>query len=200
MLTFDAERHEYRYNGAPVPSVTQILDDCGYYAHLDGMPDGRRDWALERGRGVHAAVAILARNGALDWRTVEDEYAGYIDAYARWGAETDFRPTDVEMPLFSERWRYAGTPDQIGRLKGKVALLDIKTTERLGREGLRAARLQTAAYAHMLPRPLTIRRIVLALSSDGNFTATPVSPANTARDFQMFLACLAIYNHKRDEG
>lgn len=201
MLTFNQERHIYQWHDAAVPSVTQILGDCGFYAHLAPMPDELRDRSMARGSAVHEAVAILARGGKLDWGALDPEIAGYADGFARWQAETGFVATAVEQAMFNERWRYAGTPDLVGRLgDGRTVLVDAKSTVALGPDGLRAARLQTAAYVHFFPKPLALRRIALVLRPDGSFVEEPFKATHTARDFQVFLAALALYNFKRDGG
>ena len=52
MLTFDAEKHEYRLDGVRLPSVTQIIADAGLYGNTSYFTDYSRD----RGSFVHQII------------------------------------------------------------------------------------------------------------------------------------------------
>lgn len=121
MLAFDADKHEYRLDGEPVPSVTQALHGAGMlpdYSRLD-------PFYRERGSAVHAAIHLDLR-GELDEESVDEEVAPYLDRFRHWAAEVDLRPIWIEGPLACPVYRYAGTPDCLGMSKLGLVLPDWK--------------------------------------------------------------------------
>ncbi len=116
--TFDPDTHTYRLaNGQRVPSVTQVLR-----AVLPAWSAG--EWYLQRGRAVHACVAMIARGQEFQH---DPQISGQVAAARRFFAEVSPEPYDIEKPLFSERYGFAGTPDMIGRLDGRRMVFDWKS-------------------------------------------------------------------------
>lgn len=87
-----------------------------------------RDTAAVRGTAVHAIAQRLAAGEELD---VPEHLLGHVDAYLRFVEEWKPEELYVERPVFSLRWKYAGTPDLYARLvDGRLWLLDWKTSEK----------------------------------------------------------------------
>lgn len=80
-----------------------------------------------RGTNVHE---IARRHLAGEEPEVPEEIQGFVDAYEKFLVEWDVQELLVERPVFSRKYRYAGTPDLVAKLAdGKTWLLDWKTTD-----------------------------------------------------------------------
>lgn len=199
LLEFDADTHAYRLDGVAIPSVTQILKAAGMYSYLDAVHPDRLEKARLRGVAVHRAIELYA-NGTLDWSTVSDEVAGYVEGYTAWAAVRGWQPSLVEHRFCHPVYRYAGTLDQGGKLGyGEEAVVDFKTMLVFGPAAAAAARLQLAAYCHHAPKPFLKRRIILQLKGNGKYQEHSYPSTTLARDFQIFLAALTVHNYKQQE-
>jgi hypothetical protein len=144
--------HTYMVDGRVVPSVTQILADQRLIDLTWYTPDGR-----ERGTAVHKAIANQCR-GALCFNNKELE--PYLEAYNNFQKDCDWVPEIIEQSMGCRF--YAGTPDQIGKLNKKPAVLDIKTG------GITpAVALQLVAYEKLYEKPL--KRFSLQLTETGRY-------------------------------
>ena len=201
-LEFDEAEHVYRLDGVVVPSVTQILRGAGMYDHLDMIPPDRLETARLRGVAVHRAIELYT-TGRLDWSTVSDEVAGYVDGYSAWVASRAWRPRLVEHRFVHPTYRYAGTLDQDGvssvGIRDEEAVVDFKTMLAFGPASATAARLQLAAYCHHAPKPFKRKRIVLQLLGGGMYREHIYPSTTLARDFQVFLSALTVANYKAQE-
>lgn len=135
-LTFDAQAHAYSIDGRQIPSVTQILCD------VFGAPTGGRceQWHMDRGSAAHALYALLARREDIDGYVYDARLHGHIEAWRAWYAAERPEFVEIETPV---HWHgvYAGTPDAIVRMRGKLWIIDYKQT------ATARDRLQMAAYA-----------------------------------------------------
>ena len=85
MLTFDEEKHEYRWKGIIVPSVTQIINEwChvrGFYVNTfnpricidEEVFDERR----EEGKAIHLVLKLEILN-TLDWTSLAENYVAVL--------------------------------------------------------------------------------------------------------------------------
>lgn len=164
-LTFNEEAHEYRWLGAPVPSVTQCLNRL----HSFGMvPKEVLEAACQRGTFVHKLCEFFDEED-LDLSTV-GQYGGYLDAWIRFSADFQVKWDRIEHRMYSHRYGFAGTPDRRGWLKGRpYASVDIKTGKTLHR----VCGMQGAAYRQLAaeedPQWLTARRATVQLAADGTY-------------------------------
>lgn len=180
-LIFNAETHIYMLNGQMIPSVTQVLECVGL---LDTQ--WFTDYHRWRGSAVHMACHYLDE-GALDWNTVQSEYSGHVAAYSQFKKDTGFEPEMIEKPLYCPTWRFAGTPDRVGLLNGRRAVIDLKNVS-----SAPAYQLQTAGYA-WLAGPRQALRFTLHLKPDG---AYKLQKHDNADDVQDFFAALRITHWK----
>lgn len=120
--------------GKPAPSdlyeVSQAAADIGTAAHA--MVE-----ASIKGESPDAALATF--NLPAD---AQDKARSSFAAYTDWASMTRLEIVAQEMLLVSERYRFGGTPDAIGRVNGKLCLIDWKTSNAVYSDYL----LQLAAY------------------------------------------------------
>lgn len=198
MLTFEPISHTYCWNGAVVPSVTQVLQDVDIIDY-SFLPPGTREMALSRGRDVHEATHF-DDEGDLDdsWIAENPGHASYIEAWRLFRAQTGFIPDMIEHRAFNERYGFAGTLDRSGTFsingQGKAdAIVDLKCGDAPG-----WARLQTAAYCSFFDSPRRFVRLVVELHKDGSYRLFRYEGKDWQADFNGFLAALAVYRLKRE--
>ena len=144
-LVYDPGPHVYTSNGIRVPSVTQCLD--GILNDYSMVPPAVLERARIRGTMVHEATEHYDR-GELDWSTIDDEIAGYLDAWLLFRDETGFTPKLIEHRVFSLKKWVAGTLDRTGyfsKLKinpEEEVIVDLKAVARM----MPGTGPQTAAY------------------------------------------------------
>lgn len=180
MLTFDAEKHLYRLDGQALPSVTQVLQGVGL---ID------RTWFTEyartRGTYVHEAARLFDEND-LDWESLDPAIRMYVLAYCDFRATTNWPLSDIELPVASATYGYAGTIDRVFNTTPIRTVIDIKTGQPEPWHDL-----QLAAYAAALGEPC--KRVGLYLSDDGKWTTKTYSERAAE---SVFLSALAIFNWK----
>jgi hypothetical protein len=147
-------------DGSPVPGTTTILGrfkESGAllrWAWAEGKA-GRelyetRDKAATIGTAAHAMVEVRINGGdpetAPELAELDDEgkdkARNAFGMYEKWAAMSNLEIVDQEMQLVSERYRFGGTPDAIGRVDGALCLVDWKTSNGVYADYL----LQLAAY------------------------------------------------------
>lgn len=179
-LTFDEASHTYRFGGRLVPSVTQILAMLNDFSSVHPMT---LELARTFGTHVHSAVEMYIK-GELDEESLDPALRPYLDGWIAFQADTGFEVIESECRLISTSPLYAGTADVVGRMKSRLAVIDVKS-------GMvpKTVGPQTAAYAHAHPlKPKD--RYCLALSPDGY----KLHPCKDAADFAVFSSCLNIFN------
>jgi hypothetical protein len=193
-LTFDHEIHEYRWNGEPAPSVTQILESAGLidYSYI---PEGTRAMALERGSAVHAACHYDDEGDLIEDGL--DALMPYVNAWRKFRADTCFAPDLIEHRAYHEQYGYAGTLDRRGTSpKWKLpVMVDLKNND-----SPRWAGFQLAAYAAFFPSPRTYMRLAVELHKDGTYRVDEYFPQNWSADFSVFLAALTVMRAKEMRG
>lgn len=195
-LVFEPEGHVYRIGGQVVPSVTQLLDDAGLTVDYAAIPPATLRHARLRGLHVDACCDLLDED-ALDWSSVHPECVPYVEAWARFRADTGYAPAAGQVPLYHPLG-YAGTADSVGTLRGQWVVVERKATTKMAA----TYALQTAAYAqapYAAPPgggPLTPvawgtpARLGVQLKRDGSYL---VVPYDDAEDLAAFLGVVALY-------
>ena len=125
----------YRVQGGEwVPSVTTILNvigkGIGFHKWLGNHPSYEiacqvRDKAAERGTIVHDSIEKLLKGEEVT--TDNEEIAKHLMCFKKFYADHDIEVIDQELFLISPNWDFAGTPDLICKIDGKVWLIDYKT-------------------------------------------------------------------------
>ena len=194
MIQFDPIAHTYAIDGQPVPSVTQILADIGFVDTTWFTEESRT-----RGTYVHRLIELHILQ-ELDESTVDESLAGYFAAFRKFQEESDIDidTWTVEKPLASKVHRFAGTPDFVGIINGKCAVIDLKTSVTVSA----SEQLQTAAYKMLLDEsrqlgmPVT-HRFSLHVTADGNYR---LIEHRDRQDRQIFMAALSCWHWQRNNG
>ena len=209
-LVFEPDGHTYSVDGRELMSVTTIIGAAGLSAY-DMIPKEHLAFACARGTLAHKITEYVDA-GIYDKRSAD---AITDDVKERYGIDCDFdgfarayrafleRYSPMwelkETALYSERWRYAGTPDRIGVIGGQRYLIDIKS-------GIDAptAGIQLAAYAQMFneivpPKDRIQRKFVLFLRNDGTFTHKEAEETFCGyRTEQVWMSAVTIANCKKN--
>lgn len=91
----------------------------------------------------------LVQNGSLGLSMSACNPKGFFEQYG-----ADIKPLYIEKKLKNREHHYMGRADIIGKYKGKLAILDVKTSGEYEGERLDGYWMQLAAYAHcMTPIP-----------------------------------------------
>jgi hypothetical protein len=142
VLAFEPVAHTYRVDGAPVPSVTQLLDDAGLTPDYSVVPPAVLQHARERGIHIDACCDLLDADD-LDWRSVHPEAVPYVEAWLAFREYEGFTPLASQVPLYHPVYGYAGTADVVGVLPGaRPAIVERKATSKMAA----TYALQTAGY------------------------------------------------------
>lgn len=185
-LSFDEESHTYKIDGKVVPSVTQIIRPL-YDGAFDSIPPSVLERKRTLGQAVHLACELYDL-GELDESSVDEQIAGYVDAWKRFVSEQPHRWNRVEERIASWRRKFAGTVDRIGedRATGKSDLIDIKTTDMIDR----AVGVQLCGY-QMLAEESGLginRRLAVQLRPDGTYRVHTFQDPDDAACFSALLA------------
>ena len=178
-LAFDEAAHEYRYDGVRFISVTRALRATGFIVAAHYTEQSRL-----RGEYVHKACALLDEQD-LHWETLDPRLTPYVAAYQNFLGDTGFQPALMEFPVCHPVYRFAGTLDRVGKIAGRMALVDIKTGNQE-----RWHALQLAAYAGCFKEKLD--RYALYLGADGKYSLS--KPFTNPRDWNVFLSAVACAN------
>lgn len=168
-LTFLEKNHIYMLDGEELPCVSDLCRFLHREIYKDA-PKWQMEAAAERGTAVHAATQALDTAGRAE---ISEEYLPYLLAYKRF--LQDYAPSwdFVELPMFHPQYRYAGTIDRYGAIRGEAALVDIKTTYTVYKPLCRA---QLNLYRLMLiARGCPVHRMyILHLKRDGTYKLIPM--------------------------
>lgn len=109
-----------------------------------------RDRAGDAGTLGHAMIEAYIHQRAVEGLESFDANLRELadkafQAYLEWERSYDVQIQETEMHLVSEEFRYGGTPDAVGLVRGKLSLLDWKTSNALYPEVLG----QLAAYGRL---------------------------------------------------
>ena len=126
-VIFDAESHQYWLNGKQLQGITGILSRQLFPNKYADIPKHILQNAAKRGTEIHEACEAYDMFGV-----VEREEVGW---YAQMRIEEDVEILESEYLVTDSKY-YASAIDKVGKVKGKNALLDIKTTYNLDLESV----------------------------------------------------------------
>jgi hypothetical protein len=138
-LEFEPAAHVYRLDGHIVPSVTQVLDE--QLTDWSGVPVDVLEAARMFGTHVHTACHLLVRD-ELEWSSLDPALVPYVEAARRFLDESGMTVLNAELPLASQKMKFAGTLDIRGVMRDAVCVVDWKSTSVMPR----TVGPQTAAY------------------------------------------------------
>ena len=184
-LEFDEAKHEYRLEGALLPSVTQVLKPLQDFSTI---PEDILERSANFGVAVHLATALWDQND-LDMDSMDVAIVPYLEAWKRFRDETKITFEAIETQVVSEKYRYAGTLDRIGFLNEKATVIDIKTGVVNPTIGVQLAGYLVAwNEAHVLK---VTRRASVSLRKDGSYR---LDFWDDKSDWATFLSLLQIHN------
>ena len=169
---------------------------------LKGSPWRKRNRAAGIGTTVHAVAEALARDETLP--SFSDDEAPFIDAFLAFCS--DYSPIfqAVELTVFSETHRYAGTADFLATIDGPLILGDSKTGSGVYREV--ALQLAALRYGESLwdretgalsPMPKVAGCVALHLRP-GSYAVHTIDADEHA--FQAFLGLRQAWEWSKDRG
>jgi len=120
---YDAEKHVYTIDDIVVPSVTAILKAKSGFSNV---PMRILKPASGRGKIVHMATHYYDQND-LEESSISEETAGYLEGWKKFKKDFKVDMLSIEVPLYSVTYGFAGTPDRIASVIGRLAIIDIKT-------------------------------------------------------------------------
>ncbi len=154
--------------------------------------------AASRGKSIHAAMRIIAEGKFSGF--IEDVYKKQenifpdIQAGREWLEDyiKNKKIAFIEKTFFSDKLEFAGTPDLVITQNDKTAILiDYKTGAKIAP----TARLQTAAYAHLIKENTGLKitkRIIIHLRN-GKYKIIPLE-SDLNVDFYLFSYIITINN------
>lgn len=181
--SFDAKTHTYILGQSVVPSVTQIMKS------VFGQPWEASEYYMQRGSVIHAFAAMIARK--QEFFDCDVRIAGHIAAIRKFF--TEFQPVilpyGIETALFSDQYRFAGTPDLLMYLGKTKVILDYKSSF----SGLEPIQLGGYSILTGITDGLAVE-----LHDDGTYKLSEVWKLKKWQN--RFLAALTICNTKRELG
>ena len=167
------------------PSVTTIIGGTitkgiGFEKWLGNHPSyniacQERDKAAWRGTQVHNMVEkflngeVVVSNYDDETEEVDDELAKHMMSFERFWKENNLTVLKTELFLWHEDVNWAGTPDIICEINGKLAVIDLKT----GKEH-KTHEIQLNMYAELIRKTFDIEEIEMyALYTKGKWIREP---------------------------
>jgi hypothetical protein len=190
-LLFDEPTHTYTIGGAPVPSVTQILEPLSNFA---GIPRDVLDAKRALGQRVHLACQLDDEDD-LDEDSIDQDIAGYLVAWRRFLREQRAVVIENERRVWSDvaGFKYAGTLDNVVSMHGRRWLIDKKTSISTPH----SAGPQTAAYFDALRDPSVTGRAAVLLRPEGTYKFDLLDGAD---DWSVFVACITLHRYRKEHG
>ena len=190
-LHYDDATHVYTLDGAVLPHVTEILEAAGFVDYSQ-VPESVLDAAKWRGSATHDAC-WFDDEGDLDESTLAEEVRPRL---AAWRQVRDlFIFTAREKSVYHPVYRYACTPDRVGRVANDLSrtVVEIKTCAHQP-----AAAIQLAAQAMCFDRGPSYRRFAARLKPDGSYDLKEYPLCDLRRDYHCFLAALSCWRWRKE--
>lgn len=194
ILRFDEARHLYTLNDIPMNGVSSILKRAGL-VDLSGIPAEVLERARQFGSVVHKVCELYDKK-TLDISTVAEPIFPYLEAWQAFIKDLSVEIQEIEMPVYSKRFWYAGTPDRIATMNGKPTILDLKSSSSI----YPSMRLQLAAYQvayEELKGGKIKQRVIVQLMKDGKYKLEPCADES---DRDVFICAVQVAKWKRKNG
>lgn len=187
-IVLQDEPRAYLSRGVVYRSVTDRIHQAGFGPDFSMVNPIVMEDACRRGSMVHLACQYF-NEGDLDLVTVDEQIRGYVDGYIKFTQECPIKPIAIEKKMISKTLNLGGTPDLVCFLAGRRAIIDLKTSQTLGKD----AGLQTAGYKVLwednFPNKMIYERYGLKLKNDGTYKLIPHT------DFDDEIAFLDMHNY-----
>ena len=195
ILQFEEATHRYFVGGRASLSVTKILD-LASITDFSSVNKDLLDRASKFGQAAHRATELSDR-GTLDHSSLDAPLVPYLESWTQFCAKEISEFIEIEVPVWSKRFGFAGTPDRVALDKrGRLILPDIKTSRELSV----SVKLQTAGYQiawEELEGRKISRRVGVLLKEDGNYYSEEFTDRSDKDDF---IACARVASFKLRNG
>jgi hypothetical protein len=194
ILTFDPIKHCYSLNGKPMNGVSSILKRSGL-VDFSGIPIETLERARQFGVAVHKVCELYDKK-TLDVSSVAEPIFPYLEAWQAFLKDHTIEIIEIEKPVYSKRFWYAGTPDRIATMNGKPTILDLKSSSSI----YPSMRLQLAAYQiayEELKGGKIKQRVIVQLLKDGKYKLEPCADES---DRDVFICAVNVAKWKRKNG
>jgi len=190
---YEGHTHSYFLGGLRIPSVTQVMVGINDFLQMD--PEIMAA-AQERGTLVHTATALYDKDDlALEEMQSDPILEPYVRAWVKFRDDVLFIPEAIEVRVYSTRYRYAGTIDRIGALRGVRAILDIKTSATPNPVAALQLAAYQVAYNEQNPKAKAKERWVVQLGADGKYRLHQYK--DDLGDWSTFLSALQLFNWRK---
>lgn len=155
----------YIIKGKKYVRVTRLLDAVGL-SDFSKIPAKDREFYMSRGTANHRLWQDVELGRDKDF-TYDERVEAYREGHSRFLRETGFKAIKggIEMRVWSDEHRLAGTMDRFGMIQGCLVLIDYKTSSVPP-----STNIQTALYLLMLPYPFhSVKRYGVAFRNDGTY-------------------------------
>lgn len=224
-LQFEVGRHIFTANGQKVPSVTSFtgiidksrallgwaeklsvaelnrrLRESGTLTEKDileacAIHKVKKEQAATIGTEAHAWAEAYSK-GKNPPMPQNEAVANAVRGFLQWVDSEKFKIITSERHIYSKKYGYAGIVDAEGKRKGKLAIIDYKTSSGIYHEML----FQTAGYQQALQemtgKEYDERWIVRFDKVTGEFQ--PYLAENFEKDIKAFLGCRAIVMRQKE--
>lgn len=197
-LDYDPDKHQYFVNGAPVPSVTQLVAPLGAdMDEPDDMLEGVLDAATDRGTTMHAYIEHRLLGGAPEDFELPSMYLPYADAVELFLAEHHVTPLAIESQMAAPD--YAGTLDLVCSFDGATAILDWKFVSQIAKSKVGA---QLGGYMGLCCQNGVFPDKLLAVQflKTGDYRLYPVDPESAMASFVLCLMLHKVKTHPHPRG
>lgn len=150
--------------------------------------------ALDVGSAVHSCLEIMVKrqiqnnHKKIEWGKITQEELNALlpvstpienvklifnclIAFGEWANKIDFRPVESELTVYSKKHQFAGTLDAIGLVKGKLAVIDFKSSKAIYSEMALQLSAYKFAYREMSKKAVPEMWILRLGKEDGEFEA-----------------------------
>jgi len=169
-VEFNEELHQYKVDGKPVPSVTEIIGLLTKDKYSINASVLAR--AAHRGTVVHELCELYDYDALPE--EIDEEVYPFLLAYQKF--VKDYAPEWVAVEKILATNYCAGTADRIGYVDGHLVVVDLKTTASMDRLSKICLACQLYAYAVMFEQEVDINRCFgVQLKKDGSYAILPYS-------------------------
>ncbi len=188
-LKFDDEHHIYRLDGVIIPSVSNIMEPLSE-AKYAGISERTLAKAAEKGTSVHNSIENFIKFGIED---VNPEHRGFFDGFLKWWEKDQPVLVGSECRVYHRILQYGGTVDLLAYIRGKLTLVDFKSTYALSDM---TCGVQLEAYAQALASHgiHVEQKKILQLKKDGNNSERSYQ-ANDPTRWRVFGSLKCVYDY-----
>ena len=192
MISFDPETHIYRdtETGLIIENSTSILEKARLSDFSKVNPDVLRR-AQEFGKAVHLACHLYDANN-LNMSSLSPALEPYLEAWILFEKDTGFKVESSEQIVYSKKWNYAGTYDDVGSWDNMKTLIDIKSGSMIPKTtGLQMSSYMEAYNEERKVADKIKRRVAIQLLGNGTYKMKEYKEKS---DFRVFTSCLNVVN------